>query len=116
MSLDVIGGQAFLLGQQNQPPGAFPLGADLGTMQKVSFADDSDEFSVVVNDRRRADPLFEEQRGGILQRCGRSDLDYGRGHDIPCFHGITLMFFMRENFSRSERTSARTGLGKMRAS
>jgi hypothetical protein len=66
-----------------------PFSRYLGAMHKVAFADDADNFPVIVNDRHGADPLFYKKTGHVLDRCGRFYREHCQSHNVSSYHFLT---------------------------
>jgi hypothetical protein len=56
-------------------------------MQEIAFADDANEFALIVNDWNGADPLLQEQLGNFLNAGGGLHGNHRGNHQIARLHG-----------------------------
>jgi hypothetical protein len=67
-----------------------PFSRYLGAMHKVAFADDADNFPLIVNDRNGTDPLFHKKTGDVLHGHGWFSGEHCQSHNVSGFH-ISLL-------------------------
>src|SRR4029077_9337411 len=86
VSLHIIQCEGLATGHRSQAPWPPPFRSRFGTMQRITFADDADTFSLVVQYWNAADVIFWERLSHALDRCLRASGDYRGCHDVTSFH------------------------------
>src|SRR6516162_4915227 len=62
----------------------------LGAMHEIALADNADNFPLIVNNRRGANPPFYKKMRDVLHRRGRFNRVHCQRHNVSGFH-ISLL-------------------------
>src|SRR3974377_2066349 len=86
--IDLAPRRAFIPRHQDQPPWTPLHSRDFRAMDEVTFTDDANEHSLIVDHGPGANVPINEKPRDLLDRRGWLNRDHWRSHNIASFHGL----------------------------